>query len=104
MGTFNHDSALLEVLYDKPIEIQKALSLLEKQGFTKNEIVVLKTESLIVRSLRKIFSMATSNFGEQKNRTEEFKIQLVAPHHLTEKIQRTLKKYTRFRKFNINNY
>lgn len=99
MGLKKESQILLEIFYDRPIDVQKAVSLLEKNGFKKSELVILKSESLIVRALRKILFW-TLHEGQQSK--SSFKIQLLVNKNLTSSVQETLKKYTNISRFSIN--
>lgn len=91
MGLKKQNLVLLEIFYERPIEVQKAISLLEKQGLKKNEIVLLQAESRIVKLLRKLFFWIAS---EDCKDNVKYKIQLMIPQNLTYEVKNTLQKYT----------
>lgn len=101
MGLEKQNLVLLEIFYERPIEVQKAISLLEKQGFKKNEIVILKAESLIVKALRKLFFWTDNGSAAEKAR---FKIQLMVPNDISMEVKTTLQKYTSIGKLSVINY
>ena len=100
MGLKKRNLVLLEIFYERPIEVQKAVSLLENQGFNKNEIVILQAEPLMVKVLRKLLFGSIDGRSPQKSR---FRIQVMVPKRVSSEVKTTLKKYTAINKLSVIN-
>ena len=90
------DKVLLEIVYKRPIEVQKAICIFKEQGLDVHKVKVLKINSLIAK-------IYTGLFFFDKNRTKQglknkgFKVKLKIPQSLLQKTLEDLEKYTTFR-------